>query len=257
MKSQSTPKVKGILQQHALNTMSSNVGVNDHDRWHGKDDVIGIFGSGGCGKEVLPLALDPSSYVESLEGRRGRTVCFVAKDSADVISANTPRLTEEAFFALHGERHFILAIADSRIRERIAEKCSAFGVLPLSLQAPNATVHMNVEVGAGTIICGYSTIGPDTRIGRFCQANVYTYIAHDCVIGDFVTFGPRACCNGNVHIHDHAYIGAGALLRQGSNQRPLTIGEGAVIGMGAVVTRDVPPFTTVVGNPARPLRVGI
>jgi acetyltransferase-like isoleucine patch superfamily enzyme len=68
-----------------------------------------------------------------------------------------------------------------------------------------------------------------------------------------VTFAPRVHCNGNVRIEDHAYIGTGAVLRPGSNSRPLVVGAGAVVGMGAVVTRDVPPRATVVGNPAKPL----
>jgi acetyltransferase-like isoleucine patch superfamily enzyme len=57
------------------------------------------------------------------------------------------------------------------------------------------------------------------------------------------------CC-GRVAIEDYAYIGAGACIRQGTDQRPMVIGRGAVVGMGAVVTRSVAPDTTVVGNPA-------
>ncbi|HDN9014528.1 TPA: hypothetical protein P2I01_001361 [Aeromonas salmonicida] len=91
----------------------------------------------------------------------------------------------------------------------------------------------------------------DIVIGRFFHCNIYSYIEHDCIIGDFVTFSPRVSCNGRVHISDDVFVGAGAIIRNGSLHRPLSIGQGAVIGMGAVVTKDVPPDCTVVGNPAR------
>ena len=73
------------------------------------------------------------------------------------------------------------------------------------------------------------------------------------MIGDFVTFAPGVQCNGNIVIEDHAYIGAGAVIKQGKPGQPLIIGRGAVVGMGAVVTKSVAAGATVVGNPARPL----
>jgi acetyltransferase-like isoleucine patch superfamily enzyme len=111
-----------------------------------------------------------------------------------------------------------------------------------------------VLLGEGAILSPFVTLTSNIRIGRHFHANLYSYVEHDCVIGDFVTFAPAVKCNGNVHIGDHAYIGAGAVIRQGKPGKPLVIGKGAVIGMGAVVTRDVSPGVTVVGNPARPLR---
>ncbi len=71
------------------------------------------------------------------------------------------------------------------------------------------------------------------------------------MIGDFVTFAPGVKCNGNVVVEDHAYIGTGAIIKQGQPGQPLVIGRGAVVGMGAVVTKSVPAGATVVGNPAR------
>ena len=66
-----------------------------------------------------------------------------------------------------------------------------------------------------------------------------------------MTFAPRVHCNGHVVVEDYAYIGTGAIIKQGTADEPLVIGEGSVVGMGAVVNRSVPPFTVVAGNPAK------
>jgi acetyltransferase-like isoleucine patch superfamily enzyme len=110
-----------------------------------------------------------------------------------------------------------------------------------------------VDVGEGGILCHFVQLTSNIRIGKQFHANISSYIAHDCVIGDYVTLAPGVRCNGNVHIEDHAYIGTGAILKQGTPDKPLVIGAGAVVGMGAVVTKSVPPGVTVIGNPAKPL----
>jgi acetyltransferase-like isoleucine patch superfamily enzyme len=111
----------------------------------------------------------------------------------------------------------------------------------------------DVQLGEGALLSPYVTLTSNIVVGRCFHANLYSYVEHDCRIGDFVTFAPGVKCNGNVTIGDFAYIGTGAMLRQGQPGKPLFIGRGAVVGMGAVVTKDVPPGVTVVGNPARPL----
>ena len=122
------------------------------------------------------------------------------------------------------------------------------------MRAANAIEMDDVRIGEGALISPFVTLTSNIRIGDHFHANLYSYVEHDCVIGDYVTFAPGVRCNGNVQIDDHAYIGAGAVIRQGKPGAPLRIGAGAVVGMGAVVTRDVAPGQTVIGNPARPMQ---
>ena len=88
------------------------------------------------------------------------------------------------------------------------------------------------------------------------HANIYSYVEHDAVIGDYVTFAPRVNCNGNITIKDLAFVGAAAAIRQGASGRPNVIGRAAVIGMGAVVLDSVADGEIVAGNPARPILRG-
>ncbi len=114
-------------------------------------------------------------------------------------------------------------------------------------------MYDDVTYGEGLIALSRVVFTSNIRIGRHFHANIYSYVEHDCIIGDFVTFAPRVGCNGNVKIEDFVYVGASAVIRQGTPAKPLTIGRSAVVGMGAVVTRDVPGGVTTVGNPAREL----
>lgn len=148
-------------------------------------------------------------------------------------------------------RHAVLAIANSAVRERLAARCAADGVCAWTVAADNVVVMDEVEIGEGAALSPFVTITSNIRIGRHFHANLYSYVEHDCVIGDFVTFAPGVKCNGNIVIEDHAYLGAGAVIKQGKPGQPLMIGRGAVVGMGAVVTKNVPAGATVVGNPAR------
>lgn len=213
--------------------------------------VIGLGGAGGFAREVMPLLL---AEIRRLPNSTGVSVCYVETEPRVDFVGEIPCLSESAFLALDSDRKsFNIAISDSRVRQKLAESWIDRGIEPFAIQASSAELLSDNGVGEGAILCSQSIVTAHAEIGRFFHANLRSSVAHDCVIGNFVTFAPGVHCNGNVHIGDHVYIGTGAMIRQGTPDRPLVIGSGAIVGMGAVVTRDVPPECTVVGNPARPL----
>jgi sugar O-acyltransferase (sialic acid O-acetyltransferase NeuD family) len=179
-------------------------------------------------------------------------------DNPDAAVVNGQRVMTYAQFLSEParKRHTVLAIASGTIRERLALRCAEDGVAAWSVAAANVEILDDVQIGEGAILCPFVTVTSNIRIGQHFHANLYSYVEHDCIIGNYVTFAPAVKCNGNIVIEDRAYIGAGAIIKQGKPGGPLVIGRGAVVGMGAVVTKDVPAGATVVGNPARPLVKG-
>lgn len=212
-------------------------------------NLFGLYGVSGFGREVMPIARAMLS--KNLNLMQGELVFIDDTPASESVNGHRV-LTYEQFIAEPADERFInIAIADSLARERIWHRCDDAGIEQFTIVAPNATFLDHNRVGPGSIFCSYSMVTSNAQIGRSFHANIYAYVAHDCVIGDFVTFAPSVQCNGNVVIEDHAYIGTNAILKQGAPGKPLVIGRGAIIGMGAVVTRAVPPGVTVVGNPAR------
>ncbi len=214
-----------------------------------------IYGIGGFGREIAPLAfenvaeraesdrlIDPVVFVDDADDRPSEV------NGVPVIGFDD--LTSEE----HRDREIVVAIGDGRTREKIEEKCKKAGLSIGKLVSRNARVLASNKIDEGAVLCDFVIVTANATIGKSFQANLKSYVAHDCVVGDYVTFAPDVHLNGNIHVGDYAYIGTGAVFAQGKNDKPLTIGEGAIIGMGAVVTKPVEPYTVVAGNPAKAIR---
>jgi len=214
-----------------------------------------IYSCEGFAREVLPSLR--SMIMMTRQADEPVDIVFVDDDPALVGSEvhGIPVVSFEDLIAEQDrERKVSVAVADSQVRQRLVKRCEESGFRFFSIVDPSHISNDNVQVGEGAILCANTIITGDATIGSHFHCNIYSYVAHDCRIGDYVTFAPRVSCNGRVEIDDYAYIGTGVVIKQGTHERPLRIGKGAIVGMGAVVLADVADGEVVVGNPAKTLR---
>ncbi|MHC4470151.1 MAG: hypothetical protein ACYS99_04240 [Planctomycetota bacterium] len=92
------------------------------------------------------------------------------------------------------------------------------------------------------------TLG-DTRIGAGSKIDHHAHVSHNCDVGRDTLVCAHAILGGGSTVGDRCFIGLGAAIREKRR-----VGDDAVVGMNAVVARDVPTGATVAGVPARPLR---
>jgi len=145
----------------------------------------------------------------------------------------------------------------------------------------NAVIYADVEVGNNSMVCDTACVREKCRIGSFCVIAQGVTINYNTKIGNYVRIMDNTHITGNMIIEDRVFIGMlvstandnlmgrrkesyepkGPLIRkfatigQGSCILPgIEIGENAIVGSNAVVTKDVAPRTVVIGTPARYVR---
>ena len=143
----------------------------------------------------------------------------------------------------------VVGIGSNAIRASKQAELSDAGANIVSILHPAATVSSHSHLGTGSVVFANATVNVCARVGLGVIVNTGAVIEHDCMIGDFAHISPNAVLAGGVTLKELSWVGACASVRQ-----LLEIGEAAVVGMGAVVTKNVSSGLVVAGNPAKALK---
>ena len=141
---------------------------------------------------------------------------------------------------------YVCSVGSPAQRKQFVELAEARGfrfatiIHPKAHISPNSTLGEGVVLSPGAIVAALTCIGSHTIINRGCL------IGHHAKIDDFVTVSPGANIAGRTHIGSLSYIGMGSMILDG-----LSVGQGSVVGSGALVTKDVPAHVQVMGMPAK------
>lgn len=177
--------------------------------------------------------------------------CFPKAEYYDLLTE--PQTIQSIYDTVSQNRidFFFTAIGNSfgYSRYKISQKLITMGLKPISIITPSAFVDKSCALGRGIAIFNHATVGPFCSIGENCIVNTGATIDHECAIKNGVHIMGAAALAGRVTVNDYATIGTNATILPDIN-----IGEGAYIGAGAVVIKDVSPYTVVAGNPAKPMK---
>src|SRR5262249_206326 len=119
----------------------------------------------------------------------------------------------------------VMGVGLPATKASVAARVADTGLAWATVVHPRATVGPNAVLGEGAYVAGGAIVTVNVRAGRFATINMHCQVAHDDVLGDFVTLHPDAHLAGCVTIGDGCEIGAGVVVTPG-----LTIGQGARIG---------------------------
>lgn len=210
--------------------------------------AVGIFGAGASGREVAWLA-------EACLGT-GVGITFIVDrpELAGHMVNGFPTVPVDEFAKKSSGTPVCVAVGDPADRERCVQVCSTLGLQFTSLIHPRVEMSRWVSIGEGTIVCAGSVLTTNISIGRHVHVNVDCTISHDAAIGDYSTLSPGVHIAGWVTLGRRVFLGTGANVINGSAERKLHIGDGAIVGAGACVIADVAAGETVVGVPAAPVR---
>lgn len=205
--------------------------------------ILGIYGAGDLGREVLDIALD----INRMSCRWDDFLFIDDNPSKDTLMERQVLPFREVLRRYEvGEMEIVTAVGEPEARKVLREKIRAAGFRMGRCVHPSSRVSDTVQVEEGVVVQSgcYLACGVVLKENAYIQPNAM--IGHDCVIGTDSVISPCACLAGHCVVGDKSYIGMAASVKEAT-----TIGTQTVIGMGAIVLCDIPDCVVAFGQPAR------
>lgn len=208
---------------------------------------IVIVGAGGVGRETsliiqqineLELTWNLIGFVDDDVNSWGNFVngypVIGGMDSLEKLSLDT---------------YVVVAIANYKVKKRIVNKINNRFKFA-TIVHPRVWIHDYITLGEGTIIYEGAILTTNIKVGNHVIISPKCGIGHDSIIKDYVSLLWNVNVSGNDIIEEGVMMGSASTVIQGKR-----IGKGSTVGAGAVVIDNIDSYSTVVGVPAKIIKV--
>jgi UDP-perosamine 4-acetyltransferase len=203
-----------------------------------------VFGAGGHGKVIAEILAAQGRAVDGFvdDGAERRGTSVLGKP----VLGDSTWLAE---IARSGPILVALAVGVNSVRQSLAARLLAQGVILVTAVHPSAVISPSATLGPGTVVMANASVNAEARIGAGVIVNTGAVIEHDVVLGDWSHVSPRGALAGAARLGHLSHLGTGAIVLPG-----ICVGDRTVVGAGAVVVRDIPSDVVARGVPARVAR---
>ena len=208
--------------------------------------VLGIYGSGGLGREVLDLAQGINDFAGAWD-----KIVFIDDFKKQSVISGSDVFTFDDFQAAFptDAAKIVIAVGEPKVRQILREKTVQNGYELQTIIHPTAFVGSKTQIGNGVIVQFGCFVSCNVKIDDNVLLQANSNIGHDCVIGNDTVISSFVTLAGNCKIEERVYIGMSVPVREG-----ISIGADSIVGMGSVILRNIPANVIAMGNPARPMK---
>jgi len=207
--------------------------------------VLGIYGAGGLGREVLELARIINEKVKVWD----EIIFIIDGEPENDVNGVKVYSYNDAIEQFKEKLEVSMGIGEPVIREKLFAKIKKDGIEAATLIHPDVYIPETTEIGNGVIIQIGNFISCNVKIEDYVHIQPHSNIGHNdvlkkgCMVSGF--------CNlaGGVAIGELTYLGISSCYKEG-----VSVGNNTIIGMGSAVYKDIPDEVIAMGNPARPMK---
>lgn len=208
---------------------------------------IVIVGAGGVGRETS-LIIQQINELKSTWNLIG----FIDDDVnswGNVINGYPVIGGIDSLEVLPSDTYIVIAIANYEVKRKIVNRINNKFKFATIIH-PKVYIHDYINIGEGTLIYEGAILTTNIKVGNHVIISPKCGIGHDSIIKDYVSLLWNVNISGNDIIEEGVMMGSASTVIQGKK-----IGKGSTVGAGAVVIDNIDSYSTVVGVPAKVIKV--